>query len=285
MKRTPILFLVSFVVLIGCDNGSSGRSDGTLAFHTDRDGNFEIYFADPAGGGLERITSNTIPDRNPSLALNAGTLVFTATIESFLQTVILESDTLRNLTSQSIDDRFPSISSDGSLVAFIRNENVYLMNADGSGQINLTGPVPGASHAGPSFSSDGSKIVFSRSLSGGFSDIFVVGVDGSGLTNLTASDEYDDVSPHFSPDDARLAFVRNRHVSVMNADGSEIMDLMPGDTSVYNGHPVFSPDGQRIAFSSDRSGNRDIFVMNGDGTEVVNVTDSPSEDDYPAWKN
>ena len=49
----------------------------------------------------------------------------------------------------------------------------------------------------------------------------------------------------------------------MNADGSGVVRLT--DHSARDGEPAWSPDGQRIAFSSDRDGNYDIYVMNADG--------------------
>jgi hypothetical protein len=47
--------------------------------------------------------------------------------------------------------------------------------------------------------------------------------------------------------------------------------------------PSWSPDGTKIAFTSDRSGNPDIWVMNADGTSPVQVTDNPAADSKPAW--
>jgi Tol biopolymer transport system component len=47
--------------------------------------------------------------------------------------------------------------------------------------------------------------------------------------------------------------------------------------------PVWSPDGTRIAFVSDRRGNFDIFVMDADGTGVVGVTETDLDEREPAW--
>jgi len=47
--------------------------------------------------------------------------------------------------------------------------------------------------------------------------------------------------------------------------------------------PAWSPDGARIAFSSDRNGNHDIYVMSADGSGVTRVTTNPTLDRYPAW--
>ena len=45
----------------------------------------------------------------------------------------------------------------------------------------------------------------------------------------------------------------------------------------------WSPDGSRIAFSSDRDGDFDVYVMNADGSGVTNLSDNPAEDSLPAW--
>ena len=47
--------------------------------------------------------------------------------------------------------------------------------------------------------------------------------------------------------------------------------------------PAWSPDGQQIAFESDRDGNREIYVMNADGTAQRRLTENLAADLAPAW--
>ena len=47
--------------------------------------------------------------------------------------------------------------------------------------------------------------------------------------------------------------------------------------------PRFSPDGKRIAFTSHRDGNAEIYVINADGSNLRRLTHNPERDDYPAW--
>ena len=46
---------------------------------------------------------------------------------------------------------------------------------------------------------------------------------------------------------------------------------------------MVSPDGKRIAFTSTRDGNYEIYVMNIDGSASQRITDSEERDDYPTW--
>ena len=51
-----------------------------------------------------------------------------------------------------------------------------------------------------------------------------------------------------------------------------------------DGHPSWSPDGTKIAFSSDRNGDLDVFIMNADGSEQINITNDPEIKELsPDW--
>ena len=47
--------------------------------------------------------------------------------------------------------------------------------------------------------------------------------------------------------------------------------------------PAWSPDGNRIAFASERDGNWEVYVMNADGTNIINLTKHPAKDGRPDW--
>lgn len=49
----------------------------------------------------------------------------------------------------------------------------------------------------------------------------------------------------------------------------------------WDTNPVLSPDGTKIAFTSDRTGDTEVFVMNSDGTGLINVSNDPAEDTAP----
>ena len=51
----------------------------------------------------------------------------------------------------------------------------------------------------------------------------------------------------------------------------------------YDGNPVWSPAGDRIAFESSRDGNYEVYVMDSDGSNPTNLTPSSGSDGKPAW--
>ncbi len=70
-------------------------------------------------------------------------------------------------------------------------------------------------------------------------------------------------------------------IFTMEADGSDLQQITTNSADEYS--PVWSPDGTKIAFSSNLSGDYEIHVMDPDGSNVVNLTKTPGIDESPAW--
>jgi Tol biopolymer transport system component len=199
------------------------------------------------------------------------------------------------LTSTPDDDYTPSWSADGEKIAFARNPpgspsygQIWVMNHDGTSQIQLTSGSQSADDYAPALSPGGNKIAFER-FGGTTAQVWVMNADGSGQTQLTFPGPNGDEgrAPVFSPDGQKIAFARYdgatgfSEIWIMNADGSGQTALTTGSATASDSLPDFSPNGQKIVFgrSNDPPTQSDIFVMNADGSGQSQIT-SGNEFDY-----
>jgi TolB protein len=166
-----------------------------------------------------------------------------------------------------------------------RNNEIYLINADGTGRINITNSS--GVDAGPVWSPDGTRIAFNTSRDQpdqGLYDIYVMRADGSKQTRLT-NNAAQDFAFGWSPDATKIAFFTDRdgnfEIYVMNADGTGQTRLT--NNPAYEAYPGYSPDGRKLVFTSARDGNQEIYVMNADGSEQTRLTNSPGNDNCPFW--
>lgn len=163
----------------------------------------------------------------------------------------------------------------------LNHDDIWVMNADGSGLVNLT-HAPQQGNLAPSWSPDGKQILFTADL-GHIPEPYLMNADGSQKRPLLV-----DMKGEFatwSPDGRKIAFVSTltdtlSAISVMNSDGSAIKRVLQGPEYYYS--LVWSPDSKRLLYgdiayaSGQTSGQSDVYVTNIDSSHQVRLTNSPA---------
>jgi TolB protein len=302
--------------------------NGQLVFERPVGKQHDLLTMQPDGSALRRLTSTRAWEEKAEWSADGQRLAFARSAPSGFPTEIATTDArggdLRTLTHFGSVSSAPSWSPDGHLAYFSLHDfpapsddgppppaEIYSIAGDGSGERRLTRDAQIQTDA--QWSPDGSTIAYSqwRAVKGqpGVFDIGVslMNADGTGRRALfPASAKRDVITQSWSPDGKRLVveFVsaqpsgrerggRQSDIAVVNADGTGFRRLTR--TAALETEPVWSPDGSRIAFVSDRHVRHgqhldrngpasEIYTMHPDGSHVGRITHNRVPDLYPDWQ-
>ncbi len=124
-------------------------------------------------------------------------------------------------------------------------------------------------------------------------EIFIVDYDGANPQRVTNTTTLN-VAPAWSPDNQVIAYTSWRPSSAGSFGVYQDIILSyiargerttpaSGSPDKQNYLPAWSPDGTKLAFTSQRDGNPEIYVMNKDGSGVHRMTNNPAIDVSPTW--
>lgn len=166
------------------------------------------------------------------------------------------------------------------------NNEIFVMNEDGSDPVNLTNSA--ASDTAPIWSPDGNWIAFrSDRGTGGATQYFTMSATGGSVVQIsTCTGAVGGLTWRF--DSAYLVYECHPTIGY-ESDLYKVLrnGLLPENLTPTvvgsNANPSFSPDGQWLVFDSIRSNNQDIYKMDFAGANVARLTTDPSIDRNPHW--
>lgn len=201
-----------------------------------------------------------------------------------------EAAPLERLPSSSESD--PRWSHDGKLVAFVSRKqgdsDIRIVAVDGDDSI--PGPSsPDGNEEAPRWNADGDQVAYVTDLDG-HSDVYVSVLEEGSQVRITA-DETEEFLGDWSPDGQWLVFARrgneeSQGLWLRNPAGVNLLRLTSGDDA----GPVWSPDGDAIAFVRNVDGNRNIYLLAPEDDDdwrgpvkARPVVSSPEADHSPDW--
>jgi Tol biopolymer transport system component len=319
----PAAVLAALVVLPAGGAQAWPGLNGYMVYGSNRTGtqfSDDVYVSPLDIETPKQLTFRRADDGQPAWSADGGRIAFKTAQFGSNQLAVINADgsgeTLLTRTFRFSEGQ-PAWSPDGARLLYRRTpENPLVQNADiwvldvAASAVDPTAPKTKAVLARtgderyPSYSPDGTKIVFRGDLDlaepSGDEEIYVMDADGAEVHQLTANGDFDS-APAWSPDGTRIAFEKaaagtfvpgvpaepgkeaeEKDIYVMRADGTRVRRLT--DSAGLDEGPVWSPDGTKIAFSSDRDGQQELYVMNSDGSDPRRLTDNPARDESPDWQ-
>ena len=204
----------------------------------DYDEKMDIFSANRDGSNLKQLTDAPGYDAEASYSPDGKRIVFCSLRNAYPKSQLSPKD----LKQLEVDPAYFG--------------EIYIMNADGSDQIQLT-DSPGYD-GGPFFTPDGQHIVWRHfTPDGSEADIYTMRIDGSGVRRLT---DFNSMSwaPYFHPSGAYVIFASNKlgfsnfELYLVDARGRH-EPVRVTTTDGFDGLPVFSPDGSRLCWTSNRN--------------------------------
>jgi len=264
---------------------------------------YGIYLMDPDGGNRVRVSS---PDEKHAMEPSWSPDRCQIAYKSFtndggddIYVITADGQVVRRLTTDPAFDVSPKWSPDGKQISFFSKRdgtfNLFIMDADGSNQRQVTSFKNNEMASWQSWSPRGDEIVFTYdSTEDEFAHlIYAIRPDGSGLREVVEGSKGDsDWEPVWSPDGNKIYFISNRAADLdiweINSDGSGLRQVSDwGDAYEYTHSLRISPDGRQLAFygigPDIAKHSQEIFVINVDGSGFKNISQSSGQEEWLDW--
>jgi TolB protein len=281
----------------------NGVARTKLAFSSDRDGERlkgtieqrtikEVYITDYDGENQRRITVNRSLNITPVWSADGRAIAYTSYRRNNRPDIFVSfiyegrpPETPANGTD-SVHNFLPAWSPDGSRIAFMSNRDgnleIYVVNRDGSNARRLTNHP--SNDTTPTWSPAGNQIAFTSDRSG-TPQIYVVEADGLGSPRrITTSESWADRATWAPAPFNEIAYAGRTgpgyDIRIYEMASGQTRQITNGEGS--NESPAYAPNGRHLAFTSTRSGKKQIFTIGRDGNGLHQVTKA-GNNEFPNW--
>ena len=283
------LFISSFVL----SQDRTGRDSDYVMFVSNRTGSTELFLLNVDTTQVSQLTdtgrghitpSASVGSRLATFASSEGSSyeLFTAQISTTWQTRRPILVAVNRLTVNSIEETNPTLTADGSLLAFSSKGGVELMQADGQDRRTLVAG-DGFVNVAPAISPDGKFVAFLSNRSG-VNEVWLADTTTKKLRQLTTNGAVAG-GINWSADSQRIVFTTGATISKLT--GIAMAEVATGSfrvlTEAGDGEATISPDGSRIVFTSNRSGDPELYLLNLKTNSVQRLTNNPGPDGSAAF--
>lgn len=262
-------------------------ASGELAFGTS--------FTIPRGVGIYGLSSREMTIAAPveseqdfyhgtpfSWSPDGTRIVYVSTREGSSHLYVMDGNNTNVIRITSVGKNgSPAWSPDGNWIAYVSERggeaNIYLTDPEGSESTCLTCDMPG-NKVSPAWSPTSSSLAFT--MDGIPAPVYILDIQTHEVRPVS-SPELRATMPSFSPDDEWIIFGCEDSICINTIYGGTMRAISTANG--INTHPSISPNGEQIAFISNRDGNFDLYIMNVEDWSVQRLTTSPYPEMHPAW--
>ncbi len=263
-----------------------------LVFHTFRDDNLEVYRLDGIEGQpgfkLYNLSKDEAVDSRPSRAPNDSWVVFQSNRDGNVElyyTDLLGSGEAIRLTETQSNNTNPMYGPDAETVVFQSDRNgrfdLFTIDQQTGEETQITSNP--ADDINPFYSPEIDTLVFQSNRNGNW-DLYVLDVETLTEKRLTDSPA-DETFPAWSPNGKLIAYIvqdenGGTNLFAMNVETGQVKQVTTDSKTV---NAVWSPEGDRIAYQSERNGNLDVYSFDFRDNKEYRVTDYEGLDSGPTW--
>ncbi|MBL8206269.1 MAG: PD40 domain-containing protein [Blastocatellia bacterium] len=286
------LFVALLVGLLGntlvlAQDRASSDSDYVI-FVSNRTGTTELFLLDLKSAQVSQLTDTGRGKITPATAANARVAafasregssyeLFTAQLSSTWRTRRPVLAAVNRLTINTLEETNPTLTADGLTMAFSSSGKIEMMKFDGQGRRELVA-VDNNSNVAPAISPNGKWVAF-MSNRGGANELWLVDTNTRELRQLTKNSGVIG-GLNWSADSQRIVFTTTATTSKLT--GIALAEVATGAfqlvTEAGDGEAAISPDGSRIVFTSNRSGDPELYLLNLNTNAVQRLTNNPGPD-------